>query len=264
MIDAPTNAAPLNANPLNKVPQVTLVFWMIKIMATTVGETGADFLIFNYRLGLAVTSLLMSGFLLAALMAQVGAKRYIPWLYWVTVVLVSVVGTLITDNLTDGLGIPLEVSTTVFGGLLLLTFALWFLRERTLSIHTIVTIRRELFYWAAILFTFALGTAAGDLVAERLALGYVVSGMIFASMIAAVAIAYFVFKIDEVWAFWIAYILTRPFGASFGDFVSQPQTHGGLGLGTWVTSASFLAIIVLLIGLLSFRQKDDPSAAAPL
>ena len=254
---------PSPAALLNKVPAVTLFFWIIKVMATTVGETGADFLIFNVKLGLTTTSYLMGAILLVALAAQVAARRYIPWLYWVAVVLISIVGTLITDNLTDHFGVKLEVSTLVFGIALIVIIATWYASEKTLSIHSIHTRRRELFYWAAILVTFALGTAAGDLVGERWALGYLVSGLIFAGLIAAVAIAYYVFKIDEVWAFWLAYILTRPLGASFGDLLSQSRAHGGLGMGTIGTSVVFLAVILVLVTYLTISKRDVDRMAEP-
>jgi uncharacterized membrane-anchored protein len=252
-----------DARLLNKVPAVTLFFWIIKVMATTVGETGADFLIFNVKLGLTTTSYLMGAILLVALALQVTARKYIPWLYWLAVVLISIVGTLITDNLTDHFGVKLEVSTLVFSIVLAATFATWYASEKTLSIHSIHTRRRELFYWAAILVTFALGTAAGDLVGERWALGYLVSGLIFAGLIAAVAIAYYVFKIDEVWAFWLAYILTRPLGASFGDLLSQSRAHGGLGMGTVGTSVVFLAVILVLVTYLTISKRDVDRVAEP-
>ena len=242
-------------NLFNKVPEVTLAFWFIKVMATTVGETGADLLNFNLHMGLANTSLIMSGLLVAALLFQISARRYVPWLYWVAVVTISVVGTLITDNLSDNLHVPLELSTAAFALLLALTFAAWYAIEKTLSIHTIFTLRREVFYWAAILFTFALGTAAGDLLAERAALGYLISGLIFAAMIALVTLAYYAFKLDEVWAFWLAYILTRPLGASFGDLLSQPRSSGGWELGTINTSAVFLVIILILVGKLTLDRN---------
>lgn len=229
---------------LNKVPEVTLLFWIVKIMATTVGETGADFLIFNMKIGLANTSYIMTIVLVAALLYQLSVKRYIPWVYWLTVVLISIVGTLITDNLTDNFGVPLETTTILFSLALIATFAAWYRSERTLSIHTIYTRRRELYYWLAILFTFALGTAAGDLVAERWSIGYRTSGLIFAALIALTAAAYFVFKTNEVTAFWIAYVLTRPLGASLGDYLSQPIANGGLGLGTIHTSEVFLVVIL--------------------
>ncbi|MDD5365550.1 MAG: hypothetical protein PHR30_09440 [Gallionellaceae bacterium] len=240
---------------LNKVPEVTLYFWIIKILATTVGETGADFLNFNLNFGLTGTSIVMAGLLTVFLFVQVRAERYVPWLYWLSVVLISIVGTLITDNLTDNLGIPLLATTLVFSLALLATFAVWHFRERTLSIHSIHTRRRELFYWAAILFTFALGTAAGDLVAERMNLGYANSALLFGGMIAAVTLAYFAFRANAVLAFWIAYILTRPLGASCGDLLSQPMANGGLGLGTLQTSALFLATIASLVLYLTISRK---------
>ena len=240
---------------LNKVPEVTLYFWVIKIMATTVGETAADLLNAKLNLGLSNTSVIMGALLVAALIGQLRERKYVPWIYWVTVVLISVVGTLITDNLTDHFGIPLQLTTAIFGIALAATFAAWYASERTLSIHTIFTRKRELFYWAAILFTFALGTAAGDLLAEALKLGYLHSAMIFGAGIALVALAYYVFKLNAVLAFWIAYILTRPFGASFGDLLSRPGTNGGLGLGTVATSAIFLTVIVTLIAYMTVAQR---------
>ena len=164
---------------LNKVPQVTLSFWVIKIMSTTVGETGADYLAVHVGLGSAITSAVTVSLLLAALFIQLRMRRYVPWIYWLTVVLVSVVGTQITDALTDGLGVSLYASTSAFAVALAATFAVWYRSERTLSIHTIVTTRRELFYWAAILFTFALGTAAGDLATEALGLGFNVGVVVY-------------------------------------------------------------------------------------
>lgn len=246
-----------------KVPVIiTIYFWVIKILATTVGETAADYLIFNLHVGLSATSVVMSILLAAFLYAQVKSKTYIPWLYWSTVVLVSIVGTLITDNLTDNVGIPLETTTIAFGLALVGTFGLWYLRERSLSIHSIYTAKRELFYWAAILFTFALGTAAGDLAAESLAWGYANSALIFGGMIAVIAIAFFTFRINAILAFWLAYILTRPLGASFGDYLSQPPSNGGLGLGTVVTSAWFLAAILALVVFLTLSRVDAPRLRA--
>jgi uncharacterized membrane-anchored protein len=241
---------------LNKVPEVTLCFWIIKVLATTVGETAADFLKFNLDFGLTGTSVVMAALLSVVMIAQVRERRYVPWLYWATVVLISIVGTLITDSLTDNFDIPLAVTAGVFSVALLATFGIWYWRKRTLSIHTIVTRTRELFYWAAILFTFALGTAAGDLVAESMNLGYGVSALLFGGMIAAVAAAHFGLKMNAVLAFWLAYILTRPFGASFGDLLSQPVADGGIGLGTVVTSGLFLAAITGLVLFLAVSRKD--------
>lgn len=248
---------------LNKVPLVTLYFWVIKIMATTVGETAADFLNTNLNLGLTNTSFVMGALLIAALVLQFRKDRYVPWIYWVSVVLISVVGTLITDNLTDHFGIALQTTTTIFALALAATFAVWYAVERTLSIHTIFTTRRELFYWAAILFTFALGTAAGDLLAEQLKLGYLHSAMVFGAGIGFTFAAYRLLRLNAVTAFWIAYILTRPFGASFGDLLSQPRTNGGLGLGTVGTSALFLAVILGLIVVMTKAQMRAGASVEP-
>ncbi|MTJ81321.1 MAG: hypothetical protein F8N37_09910 [Telmatospirillum sp.] len=240
---------------LNKVPDVTLIFWIIKILSTTVGETGADYLAVHVGLGAPVTGAIMLALLIAALIWQVRKTRHVPWLYWLTVVLLSVVGTQITDALTDGLGVSLYVSTAAFAALLALTFAAWYARERTLSIHTIVTRRRELFYWTAILFTFALGTASGDLATEALGLGFTVGAVVFATLIGMIAAAY-AWGANAILTFWLAYILTRPLGASLGDLLSQARTYGGLGLGTISTSLAFLAVIAALVALLSVGRHS--------
>ncbi len=244
-----------NASLLSKVPEVTIYFWIIKILCTTVGETLSDFLNRSLGFGLNGTSIVMGILLLIALFFQFRAKQYIPILYWSAVVLISIFGTLVTDNLTDKLGIPLEVSTTVFSLALALTFAAWFYSEKTLSIHSIFTRRREAFYWLTILVTFALGTAAGDLMAESLGLGYFNTGIIVAVVIALTTIAWR-FGLNPVLSFWIAYIMTRPLGASLGDFLSQPPENGGLGLGATLTSAIFMAAILSTILFLSVSKRD--------
>ncbi|WP_124705483.1 COG4705 family protein [Sulfuriferula multivorans] len=240
---------------LNRVPEVTLFFWLIKIMATTVGETAADFLSATLNLGLGITSYIMGGLLVAALLIQFKLKRYVPSSYWLVVVLVSIVGTLITDRLVDEAGVSLVTTSIIFGAALVATFALWYASEKTLSIHSIFTAKRELFYWAAILFTFALGTAAGDLFAEGMHLGYAPSAFIFGGVIAAITFAHYVFKLNAVLAFWLAYILTRPLGASMGDLLSQPVTNGGVGLGTVGTSAIFMVAIMSLVSYISLQRK---------
>ena len=244
------------AKLLNKVPEVTLYFWIIKILATTVGETAADFLNTTLNLGLNGTTVVMSGLLAVVLFFQFGLKRYVPGVYWLAVVLISVVGTLITDNMVDNFGISLRASTTIFAVALLATFGVWFAIERTLSIHTISTRKREAFYWLAVLFTFALGTAAGDLVAEGLSLGYWKSALMFGALIAAVTSAHYFLKLNAVLAFWIAYILTRPLGASIGDYLSQPSDAGGLALGTTGTSVIFLLVIAVVVAFLTITKRD--------
>ncbi|MGR6319838.1 hypothetical protein Q2K19_26700 [Micromonospora soli] len=257
-LDRQYDSTPRMWQMLNKVPEVTVYFWVIKVLSTTVGETAADFLNVSVHLGLTGTTLVMAVALVAVLGWQFRADRYEAWSYWLAVVLVSIVGTLITDNLSDNLGVPLEASTAVFAVLLAATFAIWYRSEGTLSIHSIVTTRREAFYWTAILFTFALGTAAGDLLSERLDLGYLLSGLIFAAMIAVVASAYAWSWLNPVVAFWIAYVLTRPLGASLGDYLTQSRDDGGLGLGPVITSGLFLATILVLVGYLSVTKRDAP------
>jgi uncharacterized membrane-anchored protein len=246
---------------LNKVPEVTIFFWIIKILATTVGETAADFLNVNLNLGLTNTTYFMTGLLLITLFFQFRSTKYVPGIYWLAVVLISVVGTLVTDNLVDNFGVPLETTTIIFSIALLATFTAWYASEKTLSIHSIYTTKREAFYWLAILFTFALGTAAGDLVAEGLSLGYLVSALMFAALIGAVTIAHYGFKLNAVLAFWIAYILTRPLGASIGDYLSQPRDEGGLELGTVATSVIFLVTILSLVIYLTKTRRDEISTS---
>ena len=246
---------------LNRVPRVTVDFWLIKLMAVTMGETAADYLAVNLGLGLTATSLIMAAVLIGALVLQFRQKRYVPWAYWLAVVLVSIVGTLVTDNLVDNFGVSL-VTTTIFFTLgLMATFAVWYLTEKTLSIHSILTTRREAWYWLAILFTFALGTAAGDLVAEHFGLGYLSAGILFGLIIASLAVGYFFLGLDAILGFWLAYILTRPLGASFGDLLSQPAEYGGMGFGTIITSAMFLAAIVVIVAYMSLRHDGDEMAA---
>lgn len=257
-----TNTTPMNM--LSKVPAVALVFWIIKIMATTVGETAADFLAFNLKLGLTNTSLLMAALLVVALLVQLRARRYVPALYWTVVVFVSIVGTLISDNLVDNFGVSLTTTTVLFAGALVVVFALWYANEKTLSVHSIETTKRELFYWAAILCTFALGTSAGDLIGESLGLGYVKSALLFGGLIAAVFLAYRYAHLNAVLAFWAAYILTRPLGASMGDLLTQTPKDGGLGISTTIISGIFLVAILLLVIYLTRQQKQEDLAATPL
>jgi uncharacterized membrane-anchored protein len=259
----PRPATSLGRKMLNKVPEVTLFFWLIKIMCTTVGETAADYLNDNLGFGLSNTTNVAAAVLAVLLLIQFRLRRYVPVAYWAVVVVVSVFGTLITDNLTDRYNVPLTTSTIVFSIVLAIVFAVWYAVERTLSIHTIITTRRETFYWLAILFTFALGTAAGDLVAEQMNLGYGKSVVLFAGLI-AIVFALYKIGLNAVLSFWLAYILTRPLGASIGDFLSQPRADGGLGLGTVGTSALFLAAIAGLVAYLSITRVDviDPIPVA--
>lgn len=246
---------PAQTRALNRVPAITADFWLIKLMAVTMGETAADYLAVNLGFGLTATSLIMTAVLIGALVLQFAQKRYVPWAYWLAVVLISIVGTLVTDNLVDTFGVSLVTTTVAFSIALAATFAFWFASEKTLSIHAIFTTRREAFYWLAILFTFALGTAAGDLVAESFGLGYLATGILFGMIIASLSFGYVFLGLDPILGFWLAYIFTRPLGASFGDLLSQPTQYGGLGLGTIITSALFLAAIIAIVIWMTLARR---------
>jgi uncharacterized membrane-anchored protein len=240
---------------LNKVPEVILVFWILKILATTVGETAADVLSTTFGLGTVNTSYVMGVLLLISIFFQFRARRYEPPIYWLVVVFISVVGTLISDNLVDNLGVSLVTTTIIFTIALIAVFVIWYATEKTLSVHTIYTFGREFYYWLAILFTFSLGTSGGDLLSERLGLGYALSGAMFAAGIAVIYGLYRARVVGEVLAFWIAYILTRPLGASIGDLLTQERKDGGLGLGTIPVSAVFLLLILVLVVKLTRDEK---------
>jgi uncharacterized membrane-anchored protein len=241
---------------LNKVPEITVYFWVIKVLCTTVGETFADNLNENLGLGLSGTSYIMGALLIVVLVFQFRARRYVPGIYWLAVVLISVVGTLVSDNLVENYGVTLETTTIAFSAILICVFASWYAVERTLSVHTIFTTRREAFYWLAILFTFALGTSAGDFLSEQLELGYLAALGIFAGAIVVVAVLHFGLKMNAILSFWLAYILTRPLGASIGDYLASPTSEGGLGLGTNVTSFIFLGTILALVVYLAITKRD--------
>lgn len=243
---------------LIKVPQVTILFWVIKILCTTVGETFADYLNTTLGFGLNGTTIVTVTALVVALFFQFRSKRYNPALYWIVVVLISIAGTLFTDNLTDNLNISLLTSSFVWAILLAVTFGAWYKSERTLSIHSIYTNKREAFYWMTILFTFALGTGVGDLIAERFNLGYAVSFFIFAGAIASISLLWKFNVINHVFAFWAVYVVTRPLGASIGDQMAQnDHKFGGWGLGTTKTSLIFLSAILILVIYLFISKKDQ-------
>lgn len=265
--------ATLGRKMLNKVPEVTIFFWVIKIMCTTVGETAADYFNDNLGFGLVNTTYIAGALLAVLLFIQFVLRRYVPAAYWAVVVVISVFGTLITDNLSDLHNVPLTTTTPIFAAILAVVFAVWYAVERTLSIHTIFTTRREAFYWLAILFTFALGTAAGDLTAERMNVGYWKSALMFGGLIALITGAHYAVKAslahdhlrqstNAVLAFWLAYILTRPLGASIGDELSQAKADGGLGVGTTVTSFAFLGAILAVVVFLTITRRDVTEAEA--
>jgi uncharacterized membrane-anchored protein len=240
---------------LNKVPEVTVYFWVIKILCTTVGESFADYVNETLGFGLTNTTVLFTAALVVALVVQFRLRRYEPGPYWLAVVLISVVGTLVTDNLTDGHGVPLRVSSLVFSAALLAVFGTWYARERTLSIHSIVTTPREGFYWLTVLVTFALGTALGDWTLELTGWSAGASILLPLGLILAV-LAGWRLGAGPVLSFWLAYVLTRPLGANIGDYLASPRAEGGLGLGTLWTSVLFLGTILAVVGYLTVTKRD--------
>ncbi|MEU0251612.1 hypothetical protein ABZ299_03605 [Streptomyces sp. NPDC006184] len=240
---------------LNKVPEVTIWFWIIKILCTTVGESFADWINMNLGVGLVNTALIFTVVMAGVLGWQLSAKRYIPFVYWLTVVVVSVTGTLYTDILTDSQGVPLALSSSVFAGVLAVVFGIWYARERTLSVHSITTRPRELFYWLAVLVTFALGTATGDWTLDLTGWTPGVSVLLPLGLIVAIILGWRL-GANAVLSFWLAYILTRPLGANIGDWLASPSGDGGLGLGTAVTSVIFLATILATVVYLTLSRSD--------
>ena len=250
----------MHTNSLQKailrVPEVTIVFWIIKTLSTTVGETGADFLASNLGFGMPMVAIIASGLMAALLVIQfTKLKRYVPFNYWSIVLLMSIVGTLITDILVDTAGVSLVTLSIVFSIAMIFGFFIWYKQEGTLSIHSVDTTKRESYYWLIILIAFALGTGAGDLISERLAQGYGVAVLAFGGLIALVAIAYYAFKISSVLAFWLVFILTRPLGASLGDFLTKPATEGGLDVSMVVVNGLFISIILGLVIHLTLKQE---------
>jgi uncharacterized membrane-anchored protein len=244
----------LAANMASKVPQVTALFWVIKVLTTGIGETTSDFLTHKLDPVVAVGAVgLIFG---ASLLLQLAARRYLAWVYWLAVMMVSVFGTMAADVLHVGLGVPYAVSTVFYAVVLTGVFVTWYLVEGTLSIHSIRTRRRELFYWATVLATFALGTAAGDLTASTFHLGYLASGVLFAVAIAVPAIGHARFGLNPVVAFWAAYVLTRPLGASFADWLGVPPSRGGIDIGTGLVSVVGWLLIAALVAYLGVSRAD--------
>ncbi|MGA4538834.1 hypothetical protein ACPA54_02420 [Uniformispora flossi] len=246
---------------LNKVPEVTIWFWVVKVLCTTVGESFADWINTRLGVGLVHTAWIFTAVLVAVLALQLRLKRYVPFPYWLTVVVVSVTGTLYTDILTDQLDVPLWISSAVFSVLLAVVFGVWWLRERTLSIHSITTLPRESFYWLAVLVTFALGTATGDWTLELTGWSPGVSVLLPLGLIAAIAVLWRC-GANPVLSFWLAYILTRPLGANIGDWLASPKAAEnpgdptGLALGTFTTSLIFLGLILATVAYLTVSRSD--------
>lgn len=242
-------------NAIARVPEITVFFWIIKLLTTGMGETTSDYLAHQMNPVFAVA--LGGSGLIVALLLQFSARRYIPWVYWLAVIMVAIFGTMAADAIHVGLGVPYLISTAGFSLALGVIFALWYTSERTLSIHHIYTFRRELFYWATVITTFALGTAAGDMTASTLGLGYFTSGLLFAALFALPVVAYWRLGLNEISAFWFAYILTRPLGASFADWIGRPRNLGGVGFGTGQISLILAVLIVGFVTYLTFSNKNN-------
>jgi uncharacterized membrane-anchored protein len=238
---------------MRKVPEITIYFWIIKLLSTAMGESTSDYLVYHINPYIAVALGYIG--LIASLVLQLLVRRYIAWIYWLAVVMVAIFGTMAADVIHVVLGIPYLVSTVFFAVVLAVIFVVWYASEKTLSIHSINTPRREMFYWATVIATFALGTAVGDLTAATLGLGYFSSGVLFAVLFAVPALAYRLFGLNEVVAFWFAYILTRPLGASFADWFGKPIL-GGLGLGDTKVALVLTILIIGFVGYLTVTRKD--------
>jgi uncharacterized membrane-anchored protein len=242
---------------LSKVPQITVFFWIIKVLTTGMGEVTSDFL--AHLMDPAIAVAIAGTGLFVSLALQLASRKYVAWIYWLAVIMVSIFGTMAADVLHVGLGIPYVASTSFFAVALAFILGVWYMTERTLSIHSIFTRRRELFYWATILTTFALGTAAGDMTASTMQLGYFNSGLVFAVLIALPALGYWLLGINEIFAFWFAYIITRPLGATFADWIGVPASRGGLGIGTGVVSLVLTVLIIGFVTYVTMTKKDVKS-----
>jgi uncharacterized membrane-anchored protein len=236
------------------VPEITVYFWVIKALSTAMGESTSDYLVHRLSPVLAVV-LGFIGFV-AALSLQFSVQRYTAWTYWLAVVMVGVFGTMAADVLHVGLGVPYTASSLLYGAALATVFIVWQRTERTLSIHTVDSARREAFYWAAVVATFAMGTALGDLTAFTLHLGYLTSGAIFATVIAVPAVGYWRFRWHPVFSFWFAYVVTRPLGASFADWMGKPHSIGGLGWGSGKVAVGLTVLIFSLVAYLAVTHRD--------
>jgi len=239
---------------MRKVPELTVYFWITKVLTTAVGESTSDYLVRRFDPVIAVAFGALA--LLITLVLQFAVRRYVAWIYWLAVVMVAVFGTMAADVLHIRFKVPYGASTILFAVVLAVVFVVWYATEKTLSIHSIITPRREFFYWATVMSTFALGTAAGDLTATTLHLGYLVSGVLFAGLIAVPAIAYRLFSLNEIFSFWFAYIVTRPLGASFADWMGKPHRVGGLAWGDGSVSLGLGLLIVGFVGYLTITRRD--------
>jgi uncharacterized membrane-anchored protein len=239
-------------------PRITVVFWAIKILTTAMGEATSDYLVHAYNPYLAVLGG-FAGFVVAVAL-QYAVRRYVPWIYWLAVLMVAVFGTMAADVLHVEFGVPYVASTIGFAIVLAIVFSLWHASEGTLSIHSITTTRRETFYWLAVLATFAMGTATGDLTAYTANLGFLSSGLLFAGAFLVPALAWRFLGLQPILAFWAAYVLTRPLGASFADWMGKARRAGGLGWGDGSVAGVLLVLIAVLVAYVSVEGRRAPRA----
>lgn len=244
-----------------KVPEITVYFWMIKLLTTAMGEATSDYLVYHINPYIAVV---LGGIgLVLVMVLQFVVRRYVAWIYWLVVVMVAIFGTMVADATHIVLGVPYYVSTIAFAIILTVVFITWYRVEKTLSIHSIYSRRRELFYWATVLATFALGTATGDMTAMTLHLGYLASGVLFAVLFVMPLLSYRLFGLNEIFSFWFAYVMTRPLGASFADWFGKSPFVGGLGYGDGIVATVLTILIVVLVGYLTVSRKDVRSESRP-
>ncbi|WDL99423.1 hypothetical protein JC200_09715 [Alicyclobacillus sp. ALC3] len=237
-----------------KVPEITIYFWIVKLLTTAMGESTSDYLVYHINPYIAVV-LGFIGFVIA-LVLQFSVRKYVAWVYWLFVMMVAIFGTMVADVTHIVLGVPYYASTIAFAIILTLVFTTWYKVEGTLSIHSINTRRREIFYWAAVLATFAMGTATGDMTAMTLHLGYLPSGILFIVLFLLPGIGYFLFRLNPIFAFWFAYVMTRPLGASFADWLGKPKSITGLGYGDGMVGGILTVLIVIFVGYLTVSKRD--------
>jgi len=249
----------LNTPLAKKVPELTVYFWVVKVLTTGMGETTSDYFVHTFDPYLVV--ILAAAVLGLVVLIQLAMHRYNAWIYWLAVSMVAVFGTMAAGIVHVYMGVPYQYSATFYAASTVVIFALWFWSERTLSVHSIFTRRREAFYWAAVLATFAMGTAVGDMTAVTFQLGFFASGILFAVLIALPGLAYRFVRLNEIVAFWIAYIITRPLGASFADWLAVPANVGGLNLGKGAVSIALWVLILAFVAFLAITRKDTPREA---
>jgi uncharacterized membrane-anchored protein len=245
---------------MNKLPEITLVFWIMKICATTLGETAGDLLSMTLDVGYAVSSVILISVFVVTLLGQLSCKRYHPALYWLVILSTSTAGTTLSDFMDRTLGLGYATGSAILVAILLAVFSAWYLSEKSLSVSRITTLKGELFYWFAILFSNTLGTALGDFLADDSGLGFMGGALLVGSAIAVVTMLHYCTRWSSVMLFWIAFVLTRPFGATLGDVLTKPYDKGGLDFGTVGSSAVLLSVLVFFVAMATIYNRPHPTA----